>query len=204
MIKNPLRYVVIGLSFLLLTSCSLPWDTPKKVVDTGPDAVERAFSDDLAWVDNYGRPEYITNPSVPNNTLPPSNIPNFPRKWKLYRHPLLPIGFAYPSDANVTKREIDLDNGDSAIDIEVREPNYSLITLTFQRDLTQPTHIAASQKMTMTFGGLTGMYYNARKFENGNPSLEKFIANLPNSRYGIHVAGQGPLFQTLLNSIQLY
>lgn len=199
--KKLIQHLFAGAVILTFAGCSLPWQTPN-TTPLEPDNIERAFPDDLAWVDDYGRPEYITpgTPQTPPNTMDP----NFPRKWKIYKHPSLPISFAYPADATVTKREIDLDNGDSAIDVVVKEPNYSLITLTFQRDVPILSHIASSQKTSMTFGGLTGMYYNARKFGNGNPSLEKFIANLPNSRYGIHVAGQGPLFQTLLSSIQLY
>lgn len=196
-------YGVIFMSCIVLTGCSLPWSPPENKTSGEPDAVERQFSDDLSWVEHYGRPEYLFPPIASN---PPSQniIPGFPRQWRLFRHPTLPIQFAYPANANLIKREIDLDTGDSAIDIEVREPQYSLITLTFQRDMPFPSHIASSQKMEMNFGGVRGIYYNARNFKNGNPSLEKFIANLPNSRYGIHVAGQGPLFQTLLNSIQLY
>ncbi|MFN7160491.1 MAG: hypothetical protein ACK4NC_02675 [Candidatus Gracilibacteria bacterium] len=200
------RYVYVGVILCTFTSCSLPWQAPAAPTPTGPDNIERAFPDDLAWVENYGRPEYIAATPTIKTPTGPSNTPdpNFPRQWKIYRHSTLPISFAYPADAVVTKREIDLDNGDNAIDVEIREPRYNLITLTFQRDIPQLSHIATSQKSPMTFGGLTGMYYNARNFGNGNPSLEKFIANLPNSRYGIHVAGQGPLFQTLLSSIQLY
>lgn len=201
--KIPIQSLFIVLFLSICTSCSLPWQQQTTTVSKEPDAIERAFSDDLAWVENYGRPEYSVQ--IPVTTpVSPSTIPNFPKKWKIYKHPSLPISFAYPADATIIKREIDLDNGDNAIDIEIKEPEYSLITLTFQRDIPQLSHIAPDQKMAMSFGGLTGIYYNARNFGNGNPSLEKFIANLPNSRYGIHVAGQGPLFQTLLGSIKLY
>lgn len=203
MTYTSLKIMSTGVLLVLLSSCTLPWQTTPPTVSLEPDSIERSFSDDLAWVDNYGRPEYVS--TIPGTPITPT-IPgsNFPKKWKVYKHPSLPISFAYPADAVLVKREIDLDNGDNALDIIVKEPHYSIITLTFQRDLPELSHVSSSQKKTMVFGGLTGIYYNARNFKNGNPSLEKFIANLPNSRYGIHIAGQGPLFQTLLNSIQLY
>lgn len=190
--QYPSRALPFLLCLLLLSSCSLPWQQSKPI-EKAPDILEKSFAEDLAWVDNYGMSEYGGESVSAGKNV---------RTWKRYRHPSLPISFAYPLTAKVTQREIDLDRGDKTIDIQIHEPNEPPITIVFQRNISELTHIASSEKKILSYGGITGTYYNARNMENGNLSFEKFIANFPNSRYGIHIAGKGTIFHTLLTTLK--
>lgn len=186
------RIVLLIYGSTLLSSCTFPWNTPEQQLPT--DMIENSFPSDLAWVNEY--PYVLSN-------VPIKHPPSAAITWVRFVHPTIPIQFAYPKSAHISIKEIDLDYHDYAIDLVINPSTGERITIVLQKNITYPSNIPNSEMKTIQLKNLTGTYYKARNMKNSQVSLEKFIAKIPNSRYGIHITGTGYYFQTLISTLEL-
>lgn len=187
-------FIFLPISLMVLTSCSSIWNSTE-IVTLNADIVEKSFPEDLLWVENYGKNIFIT-------TNESQNVSSL-NHWIRFNHPLLPISFAYPKNARIQIKELDLNIQDTSIDIIVSPLRAEKITIIFQTDLENPSHIGNNGHYSIDVGGITGTYYKARNINGGKNNLEKFIAKIPNSRYGIHMTGNGEIFHTLINTLKV-
>ena len=186
------RILLLLCSSTLLSSCTFPWDTPKQQLPL--DTVETSFPSDLAWVHEY---------PYSHSTIPLKDPPSSAITWVRFKHPTIPIQFAYPKSAHISIKEIDLDYHDYAIDLVINPSTGERITIVLQKNITYPSNIPISEMKTIQLKNFKGTYYKARNMKNSQVSLEKFIAKIPNSRYGIHITGTGYYFQTLISTLEL-